>query len=89
MSLPVATFEIIDGPDTPEMLWSLQYPDRGQSVQFKSTDAAIEAVITRMDELPDGLTFAVVGKVSSGHHEGLVLRGTYSVGDRRGQLAVG
>lgn len=84
-----ATFEIISGPDKPEMLWSLQYPNRGQSVQFKAPDASIEAVITRMDELPDGLSFFIVGTVSSGDYQGKLLSGTYNFGDRRGQFSVG
>ena len=81
-------FEIIDGPDKPEMLWSLEYPDREQSVQFKTQNSSIEVIITRMDELADGLSFTLQGTVSSGDHKGKSVTGAYSVGHRRGALEV-
>lgn len=80
--------EVVDGPDKPEMIWSLAYPDREQSVMFKTRAGSVEAIVTRMDEMPDGFSFTLQGRIASGAHQGEPFTGTYSVERRAGRLLI-
>lgn len=79
---------IFDGPDKPGMLWSVAYPDRPETVVFKTDEGAVEAVITEMNELSDGLSFALRGKMASGRHSGKAFVASYSVETRSGHIVL-
>jgi hypothetical protein len=76
-----------DGPDKPALQWALLYPERGQSVIFKTEDETMEAQISEMEELAgDGFLFNLRGTFASGPLRGQPFHGTYSVSSRRGSL---
>ncbi len=79
---------IFDGPDKPGMLWSVAYPDRPQTVVFKTDEGAVEAVITEMTELSDGFSFSLRGKMTSGRHTGKSFVAGYCVETRSGHIVL-
>jgi hypothetical protein len=77
---------ILDGPDKPALQWALLYPERGQSVTFKTETDTIEARIEEMVELGNGFQFELKGAFASGQLKDQPFRGTYSVETRTGSL---
>lgn len=81
------TLDITDGPDKPKLLWAVAYPDR-EEVHFSTDSEALDVSIERMEELNDGLAFALRGVVWSGADSGAAFEATYSVANRSGTLTV-
>jgi hypothetical protein len=81
------TLRVIDGPDKPALQWALAYPER-EEVHFKLEDDSVDASILRMDEMADGLSFALEGVLTSGIYKSLPFRAFYSVDSRSGQIEV-
>ena len=79
---------VLDGPDKPALQWALLYPERGQSVTFRTEDDLIEAQIAEMVEMGNGLSFDLKGTFASGRLRGQPFHGTYSVEFRRGSLSL-
>jgi hypothetical protein len=78
-------YAIVDGPDKPALQKSLAGLGE-HDVQFRVEGDAINAQIMRMDEEPDGFSFKLRGKLSSGRDQGSPFYGFYSVGTRSGWL---
>lgn len=78
---------ITDGPDKPALQWAVAYPDREQ-VHFKLENDGVDAQILQMDELGEGLSFALLGVIRSGSHNGRRFEGAYSVENRTGHLTI-
>lgn len=79
---------ILDGPDKPALLWSVAYPDRPETVIFNTDDGAIEAVISEMNELSDGISFSLRGRIISGPSIGQPFVASYSVETRSGEIVM-
>jgi hypothetical protein len=79
---------VVYGPDKPALQWALLYPERGQSVAFKTHDEIVEAQIDEMDEIGNGFSFGLKGKFCSGSLQGQPFHGTYSVESRTGSLTL-
>ena len=77
---------VVNGPNKPELQWALLYPERGQSVTFKTEDEIVEARIDRMEEIGNGFRFGLEGQFRSGSLQGQPFHGTYSVESRTGSL---
>lgn len=79
---------IINGPNKPELLYSLAYPQRRHHVHFETADDAFDAHIDEMEELEDGFSFMLKGSLTSGLHKGTPFEAVYSVGTRSGELGL-
>lgn len=75
-----------DGPDKPALQWALLYPERGQSVIFRTESDMLEAQISEMEEVGNGFSFNLWGTVASGPLQGAPFHGFYSVESRSGAL---
>lgn len=82
-----ADARIIDGPDKPALQWALAYPDREQ-VHFKIENDGLDAQILKMEELGEGLSFAIDGVIKSGANQGTQFRAIYSVETRGGTITI-
>lgn len=79
--------KIEDGPQKPELMFSLSQGER-VPVLFRTNGEAVECVITRMEEREDGFTFAIRGTIASGAYAHSPFSGLYSVSERAGELRV-
>lgn len=79
---------VIDGPDKPALQWALLYPERGQSVTFRTEDDVVEARIAEMVEIGNGFDFGLRGTFCSGRLRDRPFHGTYSVGSRSGSFRI-
>jgi hypothetical protein len=80
--------KIVDGPDKPALEWALAYPDREQ-VHFVLDGDAADAAIVRIEEVAEGFTFEINGRLTTGVHKGEAFQGIYSVETRSGSIALG
>ncbi|WP_139247798.1 hypothetical protein [Hyphomicrobium sp. CS1GBMeth3] len=80
---------VTDGPDKPALQWALLYPERGQSVMFRTENEIVEARIAEMIEMGNGFDFDLKGTFCSGPLCDQPFHGTYSVESRSGLLTVG
>jgi hypothetical protein len=78
--MPHKVLQITAGPDKPDLQWSLTQPGEETMVHFRLNNDAVDTQIEEMDEQPDGLSFRLRGRLSSG------LEGFYSVETRSGLL---
>lgn len=79
---------VIYGPDKPALQWALLYPERGQSVTFRTEDDVVEARIAEMVESGNGFDFDLRGTFCSGRLRDQPFHGTYSVESRSGLLTL-
>ncbi len=79
---------ITDGPDKPALQFALAYPDR-ERVHFLLGDDAADAQIVRIEEMAEGFTFEIKGRLISGLYKGQPFQGIYSVETRSGSMALG
>jgi hypothetical protein len=80
--------KVLDGPDKPALQWALLYPERGQSVTFKTDDEVVEARIAEMVEIGNGFDFDLKGTFCSGSLRDRPFHGTYSIESRTGSLTL-
>jgi hypothetical protein len=80
--------KIVDGPDKPALQWALAYPDREQ-VHFVLAGDATDAAIVRIEEIAEGFTFEINGRLTTGTYKGQPFQGIYSVETRSGSIALG
>lgn len=74
---------IVDGPDKPALQQSLV---NELDVHFHLDGDAVAAQIVRMDELSDGFTFGLRGRVTSRQWKDRLFEALYSVEGRSGWL---
>jgi hypothetical protein len=84
--MPNTVLQITDGPDKPGLQWSLVHPGEETLVHFRLDQDAVDAQIEGMDEQPDGLSFRLMGRLSSGLYNGEPFEGFYSIKTRSGSL---
>lgn len=82
-----AVLKVSHGPDKPALQWALIYPGR-EPVHFRIDDDTIDAEIEEMTEQPDGWSFDLKGRLSSGPYKGVPFHGVYSVESRSGSLTL-
>lgn len=80
---------IVDGPNKPGLLYALVYPGRRHHVRFETADDAFKAHIDEMEEMEDGFSFLLKGRLMSGLHKNQWFEAVYSVGSHSGELAIG
>lgn len=78
---------IIDGPDKPALQIALASPDSAR-VHFVLEGDAADAQIVRIEEMAEGFTFEIKGRLISGLHKGQPFQGIYSVETRSGSVAL-
>lgn len=74
--------QITEGPDKPGLQWSLT---QETIVHFHLQDDALD-VIEEMEEQPDGTSFRLKGRITSGVLEGEPFSAFYSLSTRSGSL---
>ena len=80
--------KIVDGPDKPALQSALAYPGSEQ-VHFVLEGDATDAEIVRIEEVAEGFTFEINGRLTTGTYKGQPFQGIYSVETRSGSIAVG
>jgi hypothetical protein len=80
--------KIVDGPDKPALQCALAYPDV-ELVHFVLEGDATDAAIARIEEMAEGFTFEINGRLTTGVHKGEPFLGIYSVETRSGSIALG
>lgn len=80
--------KIVDGPDKPALQCALAYPESEQ-VHFVLEGDATDAAIARIEEMAEGFTFEINGRLTTGIHKGETFLGIYSVETRSGSIALG
>lgn len=78
--------QITGGPDKPGLQWSLTQPGEANWVHFHLDDDTVDAQIEAMDEQPDGFSFRLKGRLTSGTLKGEFFQGLYSVQTRSGSM---
>lgn len=86
--MPDRLVTVRDGPDKPALQWALLYPERGQSVTFRTESDTVEAEIAEMEEIGNGFDFGLKGRFASGPLRGMPFHGIYSVASRQGSLTL-
>jgi hypothetical protein len=87
--MPNDQVNVVYGPDKPALQWALLYPERGQSVTFKTDDDVVEARIAEMHETGNGFDFDLKGTFCTGQLRDRPFHGIYSVESRTGSLTLG
>ena len=80
--------KIVNGPDKPALQWALARPGKEQ-VHFVLEGDAADAEIVRIEEVAEGLTFEINGRLTTGLYKGQPFQGIYSVQTRSGSIALG
>lgn len=80
---------VTDGPDKPALQWAVLYPERGQSVMFRTESEVVEAQIAEMVEVGNGFDFDLKGRFCTGQLRDQPFHGVYSVESRSGSLMIG
>lgn len=80
--------KIVNGPDKPALQSALAYPGSEQ-VHFVLEGDATDAEIVRIEEVAEGITFEINGRLTTGTYKGQPFQGIYSVETRSGSIALG